>query len=132
MARFVLVPCRIREDKVVADGDPLELDWPKAAALLAPSQTFEALSTLRRMRVNAYVGLVKKEPPPGSSKQTIEQAKNAPPTNFLFVNGNPNSASIGWLLKKNPELITQVKALYRVDVAIFDAKIEEHSSGEPA
>lgn len=130
MARFVLVPCRLREDRIIADGDPLDLDWPKMTALLAPSKSHEALMTLRRLKTNTYVGLLKEPQRPGMGKTAAQAALAAPPTNFVFQNRDPNSNHIGWLLKKKPAFPETLKALYRVDVAAFDAKFEE-SSGEP-
>lgn len=117
MARFILTPCRIREDRVVPDDEPVELDWPKLASLLAPSRSHQALMTLRRLKVDQYVGLVKQ--PDGSS------------TNFLFQSPD-HTNDIGWLLKKNPAFPKQLDVIYRVELAQLDAKIEEFSSGEPA
>ena len=126
MARFVLTPCRIREDRVVPSGEPVEMDWPKIAKLLAPSQTSNALMVLRRMRVNAYIGLLKH---PTDALGTARPHKG-PPTNFLFQNQDKGNG-IGWLLKRNPNFPEQVELLYRVDEATFDARFEEHSSGVP-
>lgn len=130
MARFLLTPCRVREDRVIADGDPVELDWPKMTALLAPSKSLEALMTLRKLKTNTYVGLLKHAPHPGLGRQTAQAALVAPPTNFVFQNKDPNSNNIGWLLKKMPTFSDSLKAFYRVDVAAYDAKFEE-SSGTP-
>jgi hypothetical protein len=118
MARFVLTPCHIREDRVVPSEDPVTLDWPEVAKLLAPSRSYPALMTLRRLRVNAFVGVFK------------SQAKK-PPTNFLFQNTD-RSNGIGWLLKTNPEFSEKVERIYRVEEAQFDAKFEEFSAGKPA
>jgi hypothetical protein len=132
LPRFVLRPCHIRAEKVVPDGDPIELDWPKLVALLAPSQTYDAQMTLRRMKTNAYVGLLKRPLPKGSPPAKVREHESAPPTNFLFYNVDATSNDITWLLKRIPDLPDILKALYVVDVALFDTKIEEHSSGEPA
>lgn len=118
MARFVLTPCRIRENRVVAFDDPLTLDWPEVTKLLAPSRSHPAMMTLRRLRVNAYVGLYKAQP-------------KRPQTNFLFQNVS-RSNEIDWLLKKNPDFPDRIEAIYRVDEAAFDTKFEEFSTGEPA
>lgn len=125
MARFVLTPCHIREDRVVPDGEAVELDWPKVAAMLAPSQSPQALTTLTRMRTNSYVGLVRQ------AKAHPAAPVSPLPTNFLFMNSDRGN-EIGWLLKKQPDFAERVEKIYRVDVALFDSKIEEHSSGEPA
>ena len=117
MARFILTPCHLREDRVVPSGDPVELDWPKLAALLAPSRTQNALMTLRRMKVDQYVGLVKQA--------------NGGTTNFLFQSPDRTN-DIAWLLKKDPAFPTRLDVIYRCELAQLDAKIEEFSSGVPA
>ena len=117
MARFVLMPCRIREDKMVPDAEePVVLDWPEVTKLLAPSRSHNALMTLRRMRVLAYVGLMKQP--------------NGTVTNFLFQNDD-KSNSIAWLQKKQPGVEKQIQALYRVDEALFDSRVEELQTGTP-
>lgn len=117
MARFVLMPCRIREDRMVPDAEePKVLDWAQVSLLLAPSRSPSALMTLRRMRVNSYVGLLKQ--PSGAI------------TNFLFQNDD-KSNDLSWLLKRNPALASQLQALYRVDEATFDSRVEELSTGTP-
>ena len=136
MARFVLTPCRLREDRLVPDGEPIELDWPKVAALLAPSRSYEALMTLRRMSTNAYVGLKMKPLPigvyiPPERKAAVNAERAKQPVNFLFLTPD-RSNEIGWLLKKSPSFLDDLLKVYRVDVALYDAKVEEHSSGEPA
>lgn len=131
MARFVLTPCHIREDRVVPSGDAVELDWPKVAALLAPSQSPQALTTLTRMRTNSYVGLLRPTKVPQQTKVLPSRALEPVPTNFIFLNDNRGN-EIGWLLKRQPDFPDRVEQIYRVDVALFDTKIEEHSSGEPA
>ena len=117
MARFILTPCHLREDRVVPSGDAVELDWPKLAALLAPSRTMNALMTLRRMKVDQYVGLVKV--PTGGT------------TNFLFQSPDRTN-DIAWLLKKDPTFPATLDVIYRCELAQLDAKMEEFSSGEPA
>lgn len=116
MARFVLTPCHIREDQVVPTSGmaAVELDWPKVVELLAPSNSLNAKMTLRRLRVNAFVGTLKA--PPGK-----------PATNFLFQNLD-RANRIGWLLKRNPNFPNMVEQIYRVEVALFDSKVEERSS----
>lgn len=136
MARFVLTPCRIRADHVVPDGEPLELDWPQVAALLAPSRSYEALMTLRRMSTNAYVGLKMRPLPTGvyvplERKEAVNAERKKLPVNFLFQSPNRGN-EIGWLLKRSPSFVEDVISVYRVDIALFDAKVEELSSGEPA
>lgn len=118
MARFVLTPCHIREDRLVPEEQPLTLNWPELTKLLAPSRSHAALMTLRRLRVNAFVGVLKPQP-----KRLA--------TNFLFQNMD-RSNEIGWLLKKNPEFPERVERIYRVEEALYDAKFEEYSTGEPA
>ena len=116
MARFILTPCHIREDRVVPSDEAVELDWPKLAALLAPSRSHQALMTLRRLKVDTYVGLVKQ--PDGGT------------TNFMFQSPD-HTNDIAWLLKKDPTFPTKLDVIYRVELAQLDAKIEEFSSGEP-
>jgi hypothetical protein len=136
MARFVLTPCRIRADHVVPAGEPQELDWPGVAALLAPSRSYEALMTLRRMSTNAYVGLRMRPLPPGvyipaERKEAVNAERKKLPVNFLFQSPDRGN-EIGWLIKRSPTFVDDVLSVYRVDVALFDAKVEELSSGELA
>ena len=118
MARFVLTPCKLRADKAVplTTQEPLLLDWAGLTKLLAPSRSLNALATLRRLRVNSYVGLALQE--------------NGAVTNFLFMNDD-RSSNMESLLKRKPSLSTQLQALYRVDEAVLDARVEELSSGIP-
>lgn len=117
MARFVLTPCRVREDRMVPDGEAVVLGWSEVAALLAPSRSQSALMTLRRMKPLSYVGLVK-------------NPTTAAVTNFLVQNDD-KSNSLKMLLKFNPAIVTQLVSLYRVDEVSLDAKVEEISTGEP-
>lgn len=118
MARFILTPCRIREDRIVPSGDAVEMDWPQLVAAFAPSRTLLALNTLTRLRASSYVGLLKGQ-------------GNALPTNFFIQNDNKTNV-FGWLFAKRPDIPERVECVYRVDEALFDAKIEESSSGAPA
>lgn len=116
MARFVLTPCHVRADRVVpSDAETVEVDWPDLVALLAPSKTLSALNTLMRLRPSAYVGVL----------------RSPKATNFLFVNTDKGN-EIGWLLKRQPDFPDRLDKIFRVEVALFDSRIEEYSSGEPA
>jgi hypothetical protein len=112
------------------------MNGPKVAALLAPSRTYEALMTLRRMSTNAYVGLKMKPLPlgtfvPPERREAVNAERAKQPVNFLFLSPDRGNA-IGWLLKRSPSFAEDLLSVYRVDVALYDAKVEEHSSGEPA
>ncbi len=117
MARFVLTPCKLREDRMVPSGAPvLTLDWAQLAAKLAPSKANIALMTLRRLRPTAFVGLLKAVPP----KTGV--------SNFVLMNADREN-KIGWLLKKQPDFPDRLVDLYLVEEALFDARMEEISSG---
>lgn len=118
MARFILTPCHLREDRVVpSKAEALELDWAGLVRALAPSRTMQAQTTLTRLRVSSFVGLM--HSPVGGA-----------PTNFALANTDA-SGSIGWLLKRHPDFPQRLHSIYRVEEATFDARIEEVDTGSP-
>jgi len=111
MAKFVLVPCRIRQDRLVPSDEPETLTWKELEARLAPSGTMEARMTLRGIRPGAYIGLMKD--PMGGSPKTF------------FLMNQDRSGKISWLVRKQANISEMISEVYRVESVAWDAKYEE-------
>ena len=112
MSKFVLRRCHVR-DGILAptkDQEALTVDWPKLTEMLAPSKTREALMTLKSLRVGAFVGLTKK--------------KQGSISNFMLLNQD-RSATLEWVLKRDPEFEAKLLEAYRVDEIVWDSSIVE-------
>lgn len=118
MSRFVLQPCRVRDDYFVpTKGEAqVEVNWPELAKRLAPTKEPTALRTLLRLQVGGFVGVRKA---PGHAK----------PTNFFLMNPD-RSGKLGWILKQNPKFGEQVESVFRVEIAEYDASTTEQK-GSP-
>lgn len=101
MSRFVLLPHRLREDRLVPikGAEPIVLNWRELAAKLAPSNRIEAVKTLRHMQRGAFVGLLK-------------QGKREP-SNFCFI-AQDRSGKISNIIRRNPSFGSNLLEVYRV------------------
>lgn len=113
MARFVLHPCRFREDRFIPlrDASLLELDWVGLVDRLAPTRSPAALMNLKRLRVNSFVGLVR-------NPQTGEVG------NFYLLNPD-RSGSLTWLLHQDQSFPERLLESFKVVSANWDYKFEE-------
>lgn len=111
--RFVLLPCRLREDKLVPEKgtEPITLDWRELAAKLAPSNRIEALKTLKHVQRGAYIGL-------------LDQGKNKPPSNFCFI-AQDRSGNVADVLRRNPMFGDRLIEVYKVIEADRGAALTE-------
>ena len=120
MARYVLQPCKVREDQLVPqkDTEPVTFDWPQLCAKFASfkGQGRVALLNLGHLRVSGFLGL-------------IRSAKEGQVTNFILLNQD-RTGSIDWLMKKDPTFESRLIEVYRVEVAERDAKLLERDTTE--
>ena len=102
MSRFELMPCRLREDKLVPvkGAETIVLSWRELADKLAPSNRMEAYKTLKYAQRGAYVGL-------------LDQGEGKPPSNFCFV-AQDRSGNVAEILRRNPSFGTRLLEVYKV------------------
>lgn len=102
MSRFVIMPCRLREDRFVPEKEcsPLELDWRELAKKLAPSNRIEALKTLKHIQTGAYVGL-------------LNQGRGRPPSNFVYI-AQDRSGNAAGLIRNDPSFGSKLIEVYKV------------------
>ncbi len=118
MARYVLQPCKLREDQLVPQKGvgTVEYDWNKLQETFAPSKSRTALLNISNLRVGQYVGLVRR-------------ADASEVTNFTLMNQD-RTGRVDWLLKKDPSFEKRLVSVYKVEVAERDARIEERDTTE--
>lgn len=117
MSRFILSPCKFREDRVVPTGeDPVSLDLRELMARFVPSGNKAELLKLRALRLGSYVGHCKG----GRTGREV-----------LFVLASMDRTNkVTWLLKGDPSFPSRVLDLYRVDVLDWGSRVEEVESGK--
>lgn len=114
MAQFVLQPFRHRQGKFAQDRR-------KESLKLSAEELFEKFGLSRHdpmdqlrvqaMRVGAFVGI------------TVGRVSKKP---VCFVLDNADkSASYEWILAKDPTFDDRIQEVYRIDSAVWDAKVEE-------
>lgn len=111
MASFKLVPCKLRDNKLVEVGEIVEFDWAALKKKFA-SQRMEALHNLRRIQRSGYLGLVKSDTGPKC---------------FFLLNDNRGNV-IDWLLKKEPSFETRLIEVYKVEDFQWDDQSSELSA----
>ena len=117
MAKFTLLPCVVREDRISPKGEPpIVLQWEEMAKRFAPSQDRNALTLLLRLRPTGYVGLVRDE-------------RGVPRAFSLFVTSRNNH--IRWHIKRDPMFAERVLEIYRVEAVELDARLLDMSAKEP-
>lgn len=95
--QITLRKCVLRRKHLHASGDPITLNINQAIAILAPSRTKMARMNVIKLRPQSYIGI-----------------RTSDSSNFVIV--NPTSdGDIRWLLKRNPELQSQIGDIYLVD-----------------
>ena len=101
MSRFVLKPCRLRDDKLVPEKDAelITMTWRELARKLAPSNRIEALRTLSYVQLGAYVGLLSRG--------------DLAPSNFCFV-AQDRSGNVSTILKRSPSFARDLREVYQV------------------
>jgi hypothetical protein len=105
--------CSLTRKKLLPEGEPQTLNLKEAVALLAPSKTRLGLANVIRLKTGQYVGV-----------------KSGDLSNFVIVNPT-NDGDIRWLLKKHPDLASQIRDVYLVEsVTIRRNAIDLPSDGE--
>lgn len=114
MARFVLQPCKLREEWLVPVKDvaPLVLSWRELCKKLAPSGDVKALSALRLLQTNSYVGL------------TRTRSSDPTPRNFVLTNPD-RSGYLKRVMDKDASFSSRLIEVYRVEEVEWDAKLVE-------
>ena len=105
-------PCSIRRGRLLPSGDAKDLNIKEAVAILAPSASPLARANVLKAKTGQYVGV------------------KVDSSNFVIV--NPTSdGDIRWLLRKHPDLQTQIRDVYLVEsVVIRRNVIDLPSDGE--
>lgn len=114
MARFVLQPCKLRDERLVpVKGEPpITLNWRELCERLAPSREQKALQVLQLVQVNSYVGTTKN--PHGTGK----------PANFVLMNPD-RSGNLAKIMSKDATFAHRLLSVYRVDDVEWDARVTE-------
>ncbi len=114
MAKFILQPCKLREEWLVPTKDPaIRLSWSELCAKLAPSRDERALKSLQLLQIGAFVGL--------SSRA------GKPPSNFVLLNPD-RSGNLKQVLKGDPTFASRLLEVYLVEEARWDSKVVERRS----
>jgi len=113
VARFVLQPCKLREDWIVPvkDTQPITVDWRELCAQLAPSRDLRALQVLRMLQVNSFVGLTK-------------NPRGGAPTNFVLLNVD-RSGNLEKVIAKDKTFGQRLLTVFRVEDVLWDTKVVE-------
>jgi len=117
MSRFVLQPCKIREDRVVpTKDDPIILNAKKLVAKFVPSGNRIECLKLRQARIGSYVGRAK-------GSRTGKEV--------LFIIWNEDrSNKIRWILKRDEAFPDRLLEIYRLNEVDWGSRFEEKESGK--
>ena len=89
--------CLFQRKRLVVDGPSMALNIKEAVALMAPSKTRLARTNVLRLKVGQFIGV-----------------KSGDLSNFVIMNPT-GDGDVRWLLKKYPELPSQVRDIYLVE-----------------
>ncbi len=114
MARFVLQPCKLREDRLVPvkGADTEEVTWRELVVKLAPSADIKALRTLYYIQQGAYIGLL--QHPNNPNKEV----------NFCFV-AQDRSGLVTEIIRRDPSFAKRLTTVYLVLKADRGAQLAE-------
>lgn len=117
MARFLLQPCKLREDRFVPikNVGPVEFTWKELVERLAPSRTDKALKSLYFVQPGSFVGLLKHPHPRKREREVV---------NFVYV-GQGRTGIISGPLAHDPSFANRIIEVYRVEKADRDMKMSE-------
>jgi hypothetical protein len=103
VARFVLQPCKLRENRIVPvkGAECEEFTWGELVAKLAPTATVSALRTLYYVQNGAFLGLLKH--PKDASKEV----------NFCFV-AQDRTGAVTEILRRDPSFGRRLVTVYQV------------------
>lgn len=112
MARYVLKPCKLREECLVPSKEPaIEFDWTSLKSELAPSNNPVGIRNLRVLQVQAFVGL-------------LAHPKTGVLTNFVLINQD-RSGDLTRIMKQDPNFSARLRKVYRVETVQLDARLVE-------
>lgn len=117
MARYVLQPCKLREDRLVPikNAGPVEFTWRELVERLAPSRTDKALKGLYFLQPGSYVGLLK-HPHPRKRESVV--------VNFVYV-GQGRTGLLSGPLAQDPSFASRIIEVFRVERAERDTRVSE-------
>ena len=114
LAKFVLHPCHLREDRFapIKGAVAVTMNWAELVTTLAPSQELDAKMTLRSVSPGSYVGITK------------DRTDSKKIRNFVILNPD-RSAKLDWLLKKDPSFENRLLQVFRVDEVVWESVVQE-------
>jgi hypothetical protein len=117
VARFVLQPCKLRENRLVPlkNTAPVEFTWKELVERLAPSRTDKALKSLYFLQPGSFVGLLKHPNPRKREKEVV---------NFVYVGQGRTGLLLG-PMAQDPTFAERLIEVYRVEKAEKDMKMSE-------
>lgn len=114
MASFTIHKCHLREDRLALDKtSPETLTWGELCSRLAPPPIPISERTLRQLRVDGFIGLLR------NKKNQLET--------FFFRNQDASN-KIGWFLKQQPLFAKQLQVVYRVLAVDWGGGVVEKKS----
>ena len=93
--------CSLMRKRLLPEGEPQALNLKEAVALLAPNKTRLGRANVLKLKTGQYVGV-----------------KSGNLSNFVIMNPT-NDGDIRWLLKKHPDLASQIRDIYLVESVII-------------
>ena len=115
MAKFILQPARITGTRIAPYGEPVEMDWNKFKATLAPSGSRHAMMTLRTAKKGCFLGLIRDSP---SQVSTFR------------LDLHTSSRDINWLIRQDQSLPDRIVDMWMVVDLQWDGAVVEQE-GKP-
>lgn len=117
MSRFLLQPCKIRENRVVpVAAAALDLDTKALLEKFAPTRDPRELVKLRSMRIEGYLGRSR------GGKTGTEQ--------LFFLWNQDRSNHLDFVLHGDPDFPSRVVEIYHVRVVDWGSRFDEPESGK--
>jgi hypothetical protein len=114
MPTFVLLPCKVREDRIVLQkaGEPIELTGLQLLEkfLLDVSNPAD-LYAFRNLSPDSFIGLA-------------TSALNGRPIRF-YIRNTDLSGDISWILKQSPTFADRVLEVWKIDSAAWESRVIE-------
>jgi hypothetical protein len=119
MAKAVLQPCKVREDRIVPKRgeDPVSYTLGEIAQKFVPVRQGETdfsykrrVRALIRMKPGSYIGLVR------------DRRKGL--THFVLANRDSMSNNFRWFARTNPLFFRSIEEVYRVESMEWEGRLE--------
>ena len=114
MAKFVMLPCKVREDRIVPQkgAAPVEMTGLQVIErfLLDVRQPAD-LYAFRSLAPESFIGLA-------------TSALNGRPVRF-YIRNTDLSGDISWVLKRSPTFADRLLEVWKIDQAEWDSKVLE-------